>query len=97
MSKLYKDRVGYIFTIRTGKELSSVQSAELKIRKPENIGSATWIASISNAGSGELTYIIQSGDFSNAGIYEAQPFIWESSISHFDGETFNFQVFDIWQ
>lgn len=99
--KFFLNDVGHILTVRTGVSLTSVNTAILEILKvPDSdisdVSTATWIASISNIGSGEVAYVTQSGDFSIAGIYEATACIWTSPTIQFHGDTFNFEVFSKW-
>lgn len=95
LDKIYINDVGHIFTIKTEVDLSSVNTATIELSKPDNVGSATWTASISAATSGQLVYVTQSGDLDTAGWWEAQAKIWESDTSQFHGETYNFHVFNL--
>ncbi len=93
--KIYINDVGHVFTFKTEVDLSSVNTATIELSKPDNAGSATWIASVSAASSGQLVYVTQSGDLDVTGWWEAQAKIWESAASNFRGATFNFHVFGL--
>lgn len=95
--KIFLNDVGHLLTISTQLDLTGVNTATLEIRKPENVGSATWIASIFNTSTGTLVYVVQSGDMNTVGVYESNAFIWTSVANKFHGDTFNFEVFDKWQ
>lgn len=93
LNKLYVDDVGHTFTIKTELDLTAVNTVTLEVSKPNNVGSSTWVASVSNASSGSVVYVTLSGDLNVVGEWEAQVKIWESATSFFHGETFNFNVF----
>jgi hypothetical protein len=95
LDKLYIEDVGHVFTFKTETDLSSVNTATIELSKPDNVGSATWIASVSAATSGQVVYITQSGDLDTTGWWEAQVKVWESATSNFHGNTFNFHVFPL--
>lgn len=95
--KIFLNDVGHVFTISTHFDLTGVNTATLEIQKPSDTGSSTWVASITNAESGTLVYITQSGDINIAGTYEGNAYAWISDTNKVHGDTFNFEVFDIWQ
>lgn len=94
--KLFLNDVGHVFTVYTGVDLSSINTVTLEVLKPLEASNVTWVASITTAGSGEINYIVQSGDLDTVGIWEAQAYIWKSDTSYFHGDTFNFEVFSLW-
>lgn len=94
--KIFLDDRGHVFTVQIGVDLTSINTVTLEVLKPMRVSSATWVGSITVAGSGTINYVIQSGDLDTAGIWEAQARIWKSNSSYFHGDTFNFEVFSKW-
>jgi hypothetical protein len=95
--KLYQNDVGHQFTVRTFTDFTSVNTVTLEVRQPQQVGSATWIGTISETTSGDFTYTIQSGDLANAGVYELQAKAWVSATNFQHGETFNIVVLPRWK
>jgi len=95
-NKLYLNDVGHQFTVKTGTDLTGVNTVTLEVFRATDSSTSTWISSVSNNSSGTIIYVTQSGDLSTQGIYEAQARAWFSAIKIFHGETFNFEVFSKW-
>lgn len=93
--KLFINDVGHVFTVDVQNNITGVNTATLEILKEDGT-IENWITSVTNAGSGILTYVTTIGDINQVGIYEAQAFVWSSSLSNFHGDVFNFEVFSRW-
>lgn len=93
--KIFVNDVGHTFTVKTGVDLTNVNSLFLEILRPDD-STLSVVMSASTPTSGIGTYITQSGDMSVAGIYEFQAKLWTSDANEFHGETFNTEVFSRW-
>lgn len=87
--KIYVGDEGTIILIDMGEDISAATVSNINVRKGS--GDVTWTATVYN--SNYLRYVIQAGDFDEAGTYYLQPYLeftdWKGK-----GKTVNFEVYE---
>ena len=76
MSKVYINTEGILIKVETGIDLSGATKVSLKVRKP----SGTEVEWIGTADGTKITYITQTGDLDEAGLYKIQAYIEKGSL-----------------
>ena len=91
MGKIYINDIGTKFIISTGIDLTGVIGREILIKKPDAT-ETEWAATVEGASIlGELSYVAQTGDLNQSGVYYGAAGI-SFSDSKFTGEGFSFAV-----
>jgi len=87
MGKVYVDDTGQKLILETETDLSNATTKKIKVKKPSGV-EEEWDANIEgNPSEGRLSYVIQSGDFSEAGTYKFQAYVEFSDGGVLHGET----------
>ena len=90
MSKYYVNDVGTKMRVDAVTNISTATVLKLKIKKPDNT-KVEWIATLE--GLTFLTYIVQAGDWDQAGRYSLQSYIEMPGWTG-EGDTTSFEIHD---
>jgi hypothetical protein len=90
--KMYVGDIGTIIRVDTEADLTNSTTRQIKVKKPDGT-TADWTATLYDTT--KIQYTIQSGDFDQAGNYQAHAYVILPSGT-WRGEHFTFQVYAEW-